>query len=54
MKSRPPFWHEIGLHYDRHGIHCPFHGMSDAAFFGRWSDGQARLGRSIIAESAAR
>jgi len=42
---------EIGLHYDRHEFTARFMGMSDAAFFAALeADGQARLGRSIIAE----
>ena len=42
---------EIGLHYDRHEFTARFMGMSDAAFFAALeSDGQARLGRSIIDE----
>lgn len=41
----------IGLHYDRHEFTARFMGMSDAAFFAALdADGQARLGRSILAE----
>ena len=41
----------IGLHYDRHEFTARFMGMSDSAFYAALeADGQARLGRSIIAE----
>lgn len=41
----------IGLHYDPHEFKARFMGMSDAAFRAALeADGQARLGRSILAE----
>ena len=41
----------IGLDYDRHEFTERFMGMSDSAFFAALeADGQARLGRSIVAE----
>ena len=42
---------EIGLTYDSHDFEARFMGMSDKAFHAELeADGQARLGRSIIAE----